>query len=435
MPIERITADDLRDMEHQEGLVLQGCGGEAQEWLDGINDLLTQDGILQNGSRFETVRVFQHDGLTNLLFPFEDIQVDMGKLAMWRLQTHGAFGGTWLSDYVPNRLGGFRSARQENPRPLCPLLGQDGNIFHLMGIAAEFSGRMAWRQKQRKCRPASWAERATATRKHWESSANMWKRSCLRPAKIERKRRRSMSMSDNQRWSILQGDALKVLGTFAPNTFDAVITDPPYASGGRTQAEKNKSTARKYSSMGENAPPPFDGDAKDQRSWTRWAAEWLYEARKVCKSGAPVCMFIDWRQLPAATDALQWAGWIWRGTAVWDKGNSRPQKGRFRQQAEYIVWGSNGDMPISRPVPCLPGVFKYGNPQSRIHLTEKPLQLMRDIVKITEPGGHILDPFAGSGTTVLAAVQEGYTATGIEVTDTYAELARERIRKELACAA
>ena len=121
--------------------------------------------------------------------------------------------------------------------------------------------------------------------------------------------------------------------------------------------------------------------------------------------------------------------------AVWDKGNSRPQKGRFRQQAEYIVWGSNGDMPISRPVPCLPGVFKYGNPQSRIHLTEKPLQLMRDIVKITEPGGHILDPFAGSGTTVLAAVQEGYTATGIEVTDTYAELARERIRKELACAA
>ena len=43
-------------------------------------------------------------------------------------------------------------------------------------------------------------------------------------------------------------------------------------------------------------------------------------------------MIIDWRQLPAASDALQWAGWIWRGTAVWDKGNSRPQKGRFRQQ-------------------------------------------------------------------------------------------------------
>ena len=251
---------------------------------------------------------------------------------------------------------------------------------------------------------------------------------------------------DFRAWLIAQGrevyfaaladpDSLADVVPYGDCRFEQLSYVGDYASGGRTQAEKNKSTARKYSSMGENAPPPFDGDAKDQRSWTRWAAEWLYEARKVCKSGAPVCMFIDWRQLPAATDALQWAGWIWRGTAVWDKGNSRPQKGRFRQQAEYIVWGSNGDMPISRPVPCLPGVFKYGNPQSRIHLTEKPLQLMRDIVKITEPGGHILDPFAGSGTTVLAAVQEGYTATGIEVTDTYAELARERIRKELACAA
>ena len=242
-------------------------------------------------------------------------------------------------------------------------------------------------------------------------------------------------MSDNQKWSILQGDALKVLGTFAPNTFDAVITDPPYASGGRTQAEKNKSTARKYSSMGENAPPPFDGDAKDQRSWTRWAAEWLYEARKVCKSGAPVCMFIDWRQLPAATDALQWAGWIWRGTAVWDKGNSRPQKGRFRQQAEYIVWGSNGDMPISRPVPCLPGVFKYGNPQSRIHLTEKPLQLMRDIVKITEPGGHILDPFAGSGTTAHAVLNMNKADGGnrkfilVEMMDYADSITAERVRR------
>ena len=55
----------------------------------------------------------------------------------------------------------------------------------------------------------------------------------------------------------------------------------------------------------------------------------------------------------------------------------------------------------------------------------------RLFVKITEPGGHILDPFAGSGTTVLAAVLEGYSATGIEVTDTYAKLARKRICSEL----
>ena len=37
---------------------------------------------------------------------------------------------------------------------------------------------------------------------------------------------------------------------------------------------------------------------RQQRSWTRWMAEWLYDARKACKPGAPVCLFIDWRQYP-----------------------------------------------------------------------------------------------------------------------------------------
>ena len=79
-------------------------------------------------------------------------------------------------------------------------------------------------------------------------------------------------MSDNQKWEIIHGDALKVLSSFAPGTFDAVITDPPYASGGRTPSEKSKSTVKKYSSMKENAPPPFDGDVavrgeKSQQAW------------------------------------------------------------------------------------------------------------------------------------------------------------------------
>lgn len=51
-------------------------------------------------------------------------------------------------------------------------------------------------------------------------------------------------MSDNPQWEIIQGDALKVLSGFAPGTFDAVITDPPYASGGRTQAERTSPRPR-----------------------------------------------------------------------------------------------------------------------------------------------------------------------------------------------
>jgi site-specific DNA-methyltransferase (adenine-specific) len=177
------------------------------------------------------------------------------------------------------------------------------------------------------------------------------------------------------------------------------------------QNSKQKSTAAKYSSAKTNNPlPDFEGDSKDQRSWTHWMAEWLSEARRVCRQGAPICMFIDWRQLPAMTDALQWAGWLWRGTLVWDKTNSRPQRGRFRQQAEFVVWGSNGHMPLDRKAPVLPGVFRQAMPAliKRIHQTEKPLGVMREMVHIVEPGGIILDPFAGAGTTILAAKLEGY---------------------------
>ena len=164
-----------------------------------------------------------------------------------------------------------------------------------------------------------------------------------------------------------------------------------------SQTTKNRSTSEKYSSMSkEKALPDFDSDQMDQLSWMFWTAAWLQDARRIAKPGAPVCLFIDWRQLPAMTLALQWAGWTWRGVAVWDKVASRPQKGRFRQQSEYIVWGSNGKMPLERNVGCLPGVFRYPNPQNRIHVTEKPLQLMRDVVQICEPGGRILDPFAGA---------------------------------------
>ena len=133
-------------MNGKEGLILQGCGGDPQEWvdgingilLDGINTLLTDDGILKNGSRFENISVFQNGSLTNILFPFEDgLEIDMGKLAMWRLRSHEQLGGTWLSDYVPNKLGGFvDEAAPEQEKPDCKLIGEDGNIFNLMGLAA-----------------------------------------------------------------------------------------------------------------------------------------------------------------------------------------------------------------------------------------------------------------------------------------------------------
>ena len=108
MRIRTISTGQLRCMGDQEGLILQGCGGDPQEWLDGINEILAQECILKKGAGFEEAYTFRRDGLTCMLFPFkEDMELDVGRLAAWRLASYSTFGGTWLSDYVPNRLGGF----------------------------------------------------------------------------------------------------------------------------------------------------------------------------------------------------------------------------------------------------------------------------------------------------------------------------------------
>lgn len=103
--IKNITTEALKNLRGTEGLVLQGCGGDPREWANGINETLTNEGMLLDGDMFSEIYVFEHDGLTNMMFSMDDVKLDVGKLAVWRLQTHGTFGGTWLSDYLPNRLG------------------------------------------------------------------------------------------------------------------------------------------------------------------------------------------------------------------------------------------------------------------------------------------------------------------------------------------
>ena len=64
--MKELTTEQLRRLDGQEGLVIQGCGGSLQEWIDGINDLLTEAQILCGGSKFrsEEVAVFQQDRIT-----------------------------------------------------------------------------------------------------------------------------------------------------------------------------------------------------------------------------------------------------------------------------------------------------------------------------------------------------------------------------------
>lgn len=134
--MKKISIEELKQMRGSEGLVLQGCGGDLQEWVDGIREMLAEEGILRNGDMFHEVYSFENGGLTCLLFDMEDVDLDIGKLAAWRLSTRENFGSMWLSDYLDNHIG-MDSEPEPEQKPDCELIGQDGNIFNLMGIASK----------------------------------------------------------------------------------------------------------------------------------------------------------------------------------------------------------------------------------------------------------------------------------------------------------
>lgn len=246
-------------------------------------------------------------------------------------------------------------------------------------------------------------------------------------------------------WTLEQGDALEILRKMPDNLVDAVITDPPYSSGGAFRGDRLQGVVEKYVQTGtELVRPEFGGDSRDQRSYGFWTAWWLNECYRICKDGAAVGVFTDWRQLPTTTDGLQAAGFVWRGICVWDKVGGRPTQGRPRSQAEYVVWGSKGPMPSDRAAKMLPGVlFEPESDEPPIaptiactvrqddkhHIAGKPTEVMRWINGLCERGGLILDPFAGSGTGGVAAIRDGYRYHGIEREAAYVAIARRRLEE------
>jgi site-specific DNA-methyltransferase (adenine-specific) len=238
-------------------------------------------------------------------------------------------------------------------------------------------------------------------------------------------------------WTVEHGDCLDVMRGLPDASVDAVVCDPPYSSGGQFRSDRNANPTDKYrgfshSPEGTRKPAAsyttFSGDSRDQRSYGYWCALWLGECLRVSKPGAFLFMFTDWRQLPTASDAIQAGGWVWRGLLVWDKGIGRPMRGRFRNHVEYVLWGTNG--PTVEPNDVYPStVFRHTPPtsSSRVHLTEKPVALVADLLVVVRPGGLVLDPFCGSGTTGVACVATQRRFIGIERDTEHVATARRRL--------
>ncbi len=226
------------------------------------------------------------------------------------------------------------------------------------------------------------------------------------------------------------GDALAVLRDMPGESVDAVLTDPPYSSGGLYASARRADPVTKYqTSDTARTYPPMLGDLKDQRSFVMWAALWLGECHRLARPGARCLVFSDWRQLPAMTDALQAGGWEWRGIVVWHKPSARPMVGEFRRDVEFVLHG------IKRPIrqtsrSCLPGVFRHAViPAHKVHLTSKPVPLVTELLGVTPNDAVVLDPFMGGGTTALACMATGRRFVGVELSEQYFDLAEARIRE------
>ena len=100
-----------------------------------------------------------------------------------------------------------------------------------------------------------------------------------------------------------------------------------------------------------------------------------------------------------------------------------------------MVWCSNGDLPIdwkaAKGTKALPGVYHIPivAPKQRFHQTEKPVELLENLLAICPPSGIVLDAFMGSGSTGVAAVKTGRSFIGMELSDQYFDTATKRIQE------
>jgi len=221
--------------------------------------------------------------------------------------------------------------------------------------------------------------------------------------------------------TIYHGDALDVLDGL--EHADAVITDPPYASGTRMEAKKSSSGSMLRA--GRFADRPIDLDQMTTTGFVWLMRHVGMHAERMLPDGGSLLCFIDWRQWPNLVGALETCNLRVQGMVVWDKGSMGLGNG-FRAQHELICHAAKG-------VPTIAdrgtgNVLQFGRVEPTDHPSPKPTPLMNKLMQVvTEPSQLVVDPFMGSGSTLRAAKDLGRRAIGIERDERYCEIAAERL--------
>lgn len=230
------------------------------------------------------------------------------------------------------------------------------------------------------------------------------------------------------RHQLILGDSIEVLTSFADDSFDCFLTDPPYCAATRGSSSKASTSTKYTSSDAKRQFVPFVGDSRDQRAFTIWCSLWMTEAFRVTRVGGALLCFIDYRNLHCVVDAVQVAGWDFDGIIPWCKPRGRPRLGWFQtSRSEFVVIGRKGSHDKEHRK-CGPAWLEDSAPSQRIHPTQKPVEIFVNLIGFREDWKRICDPFGGSGTAILAAEELGRECVAIEKSPHYFEAARERLQ-------
>lgn len=226
---------------------------------------------------------------------------------------------------------------------------------------------------------------------------------------------------------VIHGDCLDMLRGMGSASVDAVITDPPYCAGAVSEASRTSAAGQGLRSENIKRFGWFVGDNMGTAGLVWLLRSIAVESARVVKPSGSVLMFCDWRMVASLQPAIESAGLRFQNLIVWDKEHMGLGTG-FRAQHEMILHYTNGapqyhDRSISNVLKA-----KRVRGDDREHQTQKPVDLMAKLIRVVCPvGGLVVDPFAGSGSTGVAAIMEGRRFIGSERDPIHVETARKRI--------
>jgi len=177
--------------------------------------------------------------------------------------------------------------------------------------------------------------------------------------------------------TIYHANALEMLRSIPDQTVGAVITDPPYSSGGWSVSERTKA-ARSTSTKAPGSSSRFRASRVTTVTSAAMATGRHCGSGNACgrpwPAGAVLCSPTGASSPPPLTPYRQAAG-CGNGIVVWNKRTARPRSGGFAASCEYVVWGSKGPLRKDHEV-YLPGLVTTATARDKSHLAEKPLSLL-----------------------------------------------------------